>query len=387
MLFKLTIILFVLYRTDAGCPSMCNCSTNTVLCANKKLSYTPNFDSLSIKPKIIDLSGNYLNEITAWSFSFDYSIYVKELYLNSSEVIVINEKSFDELQHLQTLHLSDNLLNNISENLIVNLEEITVLDLSNNQFNDFPKLLSKYLEVLGLANSKITNVPLDSLNGLPNLKVLFLEQNNIKYISPNVINSAYQLTYIDLLMNPWPCNCGTKKLFEFLAHKQLISDNEPLKCLNDQNEYVVNDLPENCTDIIEENMIVFEENEFMDDYLDDEEILPYDEELLVQEIVKNDTNASLSLEIAPQYINEVEKNDSNYSLLKLENKTSIPEDDGNVIYVKLAENGVTVYSVIFFFGSFTIGLIVGVFLTYVKMQNRIRKSKKHTESTTLLITQ
>ncbi|KAJ8909847.1 hypothetical protein NQ315_013333 [Exocentrus adspersus] len=241
MILKYLILLAPLISLGkSGCPSMCNCTDTAVLCVESNLESVPSFESLENDPVIIDLSGNKINMIDNDDFTFDKSDRVKEVYLNNSELLDIDSEAFEELENLQELYLGDNLLNSIEKTLIQDLPNMILLDISNNQFSgDLPQIISKSLEVLAVANSKVTSLPIDALKFLPNLKMLLLQQNNIKSINPIVFDNVNKDSFfVRLSYNVWDCSCENIKLFEYLAGKKFIDTSDPYQCLTTTGTYI-----------------------------------------------------------------------------------------------------------------------------------------------------
>nr|XP_023022723.1 reticulon-4 receptor-like 1 [Leptinotarsa decemlineata] len=237
---KLLLLLLALFHSsNSGCPSVCDCTNTSVLCMERGLDTIPNFETLENDPVIIDLSGNKIDLIGPDDLSFEKTMAVKEVYLNNSELYDIDYEAFDEMENLQELYLNDNLLNSIPDNLIEDLPDMVLLDLSNNYFfEEMPVIKSKSLEVLVLANCKITNITSNSLKHLPNLRILLLQQNNIKYIDPKVFDSVPNMFFVRLSYNSWECNCSTMELFAFLAKKKFVDPAEPYKCSYPDGKFV-----------------------------------------------------------------------------------------------------------------------------------------------------
>ncbi|KAG5899976.1 hypothetical protein JTB14_034545 [Gonioctena quinquepunctata] len=229
---KFLLPFLTLYQlSEAGCPAVCNCSETSVLCMENGLETIPSFRTLENDPVIIDLSGNKIDIIGPDDLSFEKTNLVKEVYLNKSDIFDIDYEAFDEMENLQELYLADNLLNSIPDNLIEDLPNMVLLDLSNNYFSGkMPVIKSQSLEVLALANCKITTITSDSLKHLPNLRILILQQNNIKFVDPKVFESVPKMFFVRLSYNMWECSCKTMELFEFLARKKFVDSSEPYKC-------------------------------------------------------------------------------------------------------------------------------------------------------------
>jgi hypothetical protein len=226
------LVLKLLLQVEGGCPVKCTCTENSVTCVSRNLEYVPYFESLTNNPLIIDVSGNAISIVDIDDFSFDKSDQVKEIYLNSTQLITIEEKAFEELENLQELYLGDNLLNTLPENFLSNNDNLILLDISNNYFTEMPKITSDSLELLAIAKSGVTKISTDALEGLPNLRVLLLQQNNLKSINPVIFNQMGHLFFVRLAYNPWECNCKTIKLFNYLTGKKFVDLTEPVQCQN-----------------------------------------------------------------------------------------------------------------------------------------------------------
>lgn len=226
------LLVFWLKPTLTSCPLKCNCTDNSINCISKSLESVPYLEILTNNPLIIDLSGNDISNIDVDDFSFDKSEQVKEIYLNNSKVVNIEPNSFDELTNLQELYLGYNLLNSLPVDFIANNEILIVLDISGNYFTEIPNLKSKNLELLVAANSKIETIGPHSLENLTNLRVLYLQQNMLKEIDPQIFNFLPEtLHYVDLNSNPWNCDCHTVSLFDNLTSRELVEVTNPVECL------------------------------------------------------------------------------------------------------------------------------------------------------------
>lgn len=251
MLIIALLIFKTLTGVQGGCPSRCNCTENSITCIEKNLQCVPYFDSLTNSPLIIDLSGNQISFIDNNDFSFEQSDQVIEIFLNSSSLTGFGDEAFSELENLQDLYLGDNLLHSLPENFIVNNENMVFLDLSSNYFDEMPKIRSTSLEVLAIANSGVTTISNDALDGLTNLRILLLQQNNLKSINPVVFTKMSNLFFVRLAYNPWKCDCSTIELFEFLTSKKFVEITEPVQCQNDSQVFIEiynNGFKKDCTD-------------------------------------------------------------------------------------------------------------------------------------------
>jgi Leucine-rich repeat (LRR) protein len=202
--------------------------------------------------------------------TFDLTLQLKFLSLNSNPVKNINEKSLEKLDYLETLKLSNTSINSLS--LIASLKELDIsylnlailnfdelntiewINLANVQTNFSNELfisdLSKYvdfsfnhdvdfrifnilgssLETLILRNTYLQNIDHINLKNLVNLKYLDLSFNNLSCISQDSFEFNLNLEYLDLSSNSlYEFSVILYRLkYLFLDNNQLNSTNEVL---------------------------------------------------------------------------------------------------------------------------------------------------------------
>ncbi|XP_030759951.1 protein slit-like [Sitophilus oryzae] len=234
-LFLLTLLAVGL---KSECPEKCNCTETEIDCITHGLDTVPSFEYLDNTPTILDLSGNLFIELNIGDFDFPKSKDVKELYLNNSEIVYVNNGVFNPLENLQNLYLGNNYLSDLDESIISKLDDIILLEMSNNYFTErMPVIKSQSLEVLSLANSKISQIPKHALKYLPNLKLLLLQQNNLKTISFDIFQKAPANTlFVKLSYNPWTCSCDNMAVFKHLEERSFIDTSDPFRCSQGQFE-------------------------------------------------------------------------------------------------------------------------------------------------------
>lgn len=236
-LLILAFLSIALATTNAGCPSKCTCSEAVVNCTSVFLEAVPNFESLDVAPTSIDLSVNEIINIESTDFSFDGSSKVQYLYLADNSILDVQESAFLEMSELQEIYLARNLLESVPPMLIEENRNLVLLDLSGNFFDmNSLELHSDSLEVLDLSSSKISSFTEDNIQYLPNLKVLNLRFNNLKFIEPSVFNKPNLLS-VDVYYNVWECNQNTIDLFNFLVLRNLTEIKDPIKCITDDQNY------------------------------------------------------------------------------------------------------------------------------------------------------
>ena len=103
---------------------------------------------------------------------------LKRLHLDNNNIKYIKSGTFDPLINLEYLYLYSNTLGNIDNTFIINLNKLKRFSISHNQLTQLP---TKWL---------------------PNtLQRLYIESNEIKYVSSKTFEGALNLTFIELSLN------------------------------------------------------------------------------------------------------------------------------------------------------------------------------------------
>lgn len=234
----LLVLTIWLIKVQAQCPLSCNCTETTVSCVSRNLEDIPDLSYLDTLPSVLDFSGNHLYFISEENFDFPACDDVIEVYLNRTELADIGEGTFDNLESLQTLHLGENLLSSgkVPSNIIENLDNMIMLDLSKNQLDGpMPIIKSESLRVLGLVGSKISSIPDNALDDLPNLDVLLLDQNNLQNLSFEPFEICKSGFTVKLTYNPWICSCENLEVFYQLSAFKFIDSSDPYQCTDSDN--------------------------------------------------------------------------------------------------------------------------------------------------------
>lgn len=234
----LLVLTIWLIKVQAQCPLSCNCTETTVSCVKRNLEDIPDLSFLKTSPKVLDFSGNHLYFISEENFDFPNCDEVIEVYLNRTELAEIGDETFDNMENLQTLHLGENLLPSaeVASNIIENLDNMMMLDLSKNQLDGpMPIIKSNSLRVLGLVGSKISSIPDNAMEFLPNLDILLLDQNNLQNLSFKPFQDCKSEFTVKLTYNPWICSCENLKAFYQLAEYSFIDPSDPYQCTDSDN--------------------------------------------------------------------------------------------------------------------------------------------------------
>lgn len=220
--------------TNAGCPSMCQCSDSLLSCSSQFLEGVPNFESLEVEPQTVDLSENSIFTIGATDFSFDGVENVQYLFLNNNHIVDIQENAFSEMKSVKEINLNTNSLDSVPPMLFADNPQLVSLDLSNNFFDlETPEIYSDSLEALDLSSTKISTFSESNIRYLPKLKILNLSYNRIKSIDTSIFSNVPYLLAVDLAGNFFNCDQKTIDLFDFLTDKGLTDVVEPVKCVTE----------------------------------------------------------------------------------------------------------------------------------------------------------
>lgn len=197
------------------------------------------FSKMTSLNKLI-LSGNPLKTIDPGLFNS--LIHLKVLEMNDCGLTSLTSTVFLEnisYPELEELHLSKNPLIVPEEGtfLPLQLSGLHKLDLSNCGILKFPTTVFKQfsnLTWLSLAGNKLGEESLGFLNHLEELKVLDLSRNNLKTISPSMVQANRKLKELRLGGNPWRCNCFIVNMWKWANRNDsnilAVQKGSPLVC-------------------------------------------------------------------------------------------------------------------------------------------------------------
>ena len=162
--------------------------------------------SKQTKIRIIKLSRNQLRAVTEDMFAV--LIDLRKLDLTSNQITSIDKDAFKRNIYLTILEIRNNSLRSLPESLLKHLNNLENLDLGNNPLGTLPgnilvnkpKLISLYLDFTNLSS-----IPIFPL--LPELRLLFLIDNNIHKIYRSEIAILPNLIMLYLAGNPLKCDC------------------------------------------------------------------------------------------------------------------------------------------------------------------------------------
>ena len=197
------------------CPVNCTCyhslnwmAANIIDCQDSGLMSVP----LNMPATVVtlDLSGNYIPSVSPRHFKS--LTLLRDLHLNSSHILNIENGSFTELANLTLLNLGHNFLSSLQPEMFQGLQNLQTLILS---FN------------------KITEIQDTTFDALKHLTHLGMAGNKLKTVSSFVFKSLSKILTLTLSKNPWSCECKyLEKMKNFsLTYAKRITDFANLVCM------------------------------------------------------------------------------------------------------------------------------------------------------------
>ena len=173
----------------------------------------------------LDASNNLLSEnsFNEEEHSLSLLSYLISLRFSNNKFNSI-PNSLYKLSNLKLLDLSGNSITDINENLLKGLSSLVELDLSKNKLKGIPESIQflSYLEVLRVSNNQLLSIP-DGLGALTRLKKLYLNENSLQFLPPNLFSRMVGLEEIYLYKNRLENICDNKSsIFDNMKHLKFL---------------------------------------------------------------------------------------------------------------------------------------------------------------------
>ena len=248
-LFIITMMIFTTIPCAVGddgiavYPAGCSCSTvdgfvnsREVKCSYLGLSDIPILLNLWTL-HTLDLSKNEISILKNASFSNFSRLSSLILSYNKVEVIEIN--AFAGLEMMRDIDLSYNKLQSFSPKIFSSNAVLEKVYMRGNSLvylsSDLPILISNSISSMYLSACSLIKIYPVTFSSLPSLYDLDLSSNNLTTISLRTLEKVPDLRILGLNNNPWRCNCDIVEVMQWAelrrgqqpAHK-------PFKCLEGQ---------------------------------------------------------------------------------------------------------------------------------------------------------
>ncbi len=212
---------------EMTCPTNCTCyhdqswSANIVDCSAGSHPQLP--ERIPMDATELYLDGAQLHTLTSHKFIGRKNL--RLLFLNSSGVEIIHNRTFNGLRGLYVLHLEDN----------------RIRTLEGFEFGDLESLRELYLH-----NNALTAIGNRTFASLKHLQVLRLDGNRlVDFAVWNLIHSAGELNALTLTGNPWSCDCAFLAEFRsaLMQARSKIPDVGHLVCVTNERDSTVSTIP------------------------------------------------------------------------------------------------------------------------------------------------
>jgi hypothetical protein len=206
------------------CSDGCDCyhdstwSANIIQCGGgRKHDKIPEF--IPMDATAIYLDGNALADLS--SETFVGRKHLKSLFLNSSGIEVVSDKTFNGLTELESLHLEDN----------------AIAELKGAEFADLASVKELFLH-----HNLLTFVHGDAFKGLVSLEVLTLSDNRLTAYPVWELTSNPALRMVDLDGNALSCQCEYLQPVQkyIRANRGVVSDSSSLTCVRNNGDVMRN---------------------------------------------------------------------------------------------------------------------------------------------------
>ncbi|XP_033125426.1 slit homolog 2 protein-like isoform X1 [Anneissia japonica] len=184
---------------DRDCPAFCICEGTVIDCSHAGLRALP--EGLPIFTTELKLNNNEISRIPADGY-FSKLPNLQSLDLRTNRISSIEKGAFLGASKLLSLYLTNNKLSKLVQDAFIGLSSVKVLILRNNRL------------------SCITN---ETFAGLRSVQLLSLYENQISSVMPGAFDMSPSLTTLNLLNNPFICNCHLAWLSEWLQARQLVT--------------------------------------------------------------------------------------------------------------------------------------------------------------------
>nr|AIO08238.1 variable lymphocyte receptor C [Petromyzon marinus] len=175
---------------EAGKSDVCICSSAT--------------DS---SPETVDCSSKTLADVPT-----GIPASTEKLQLHFNQLANIHAKAFHGLTRLTYLTLEQNKLQSLPVGVFDQLKNLNELRLSSNKLKSLPPRvfdsLSK-LTYLSVGQNQLQSIPKGAFDKLTRLEKLYLDTNQLQSVPNGAFDSLTNLETMNLLDNPWDCECAS----------------------------------------------------------------------------------------------------------------------------------------------------------------------------------
>lgn len=196
-------LLSTLTRTQAFCPSKCQClsgdANSRAYCVDAALEDVP--IQLNPETKYINLTRNKIRNL---EFTLPFYMELEVLDLSQNVIDTLGSKNFEFQKDMRTLNLSRNSVSALQKDAFKGLSNLLVLDLSYNRIevadasamSDLTSLIK-----LDLTNNNIVSLEDNCFHNMISLEILIFKNNQLLDVPTNNLQHLHALKSLDLSDN------------------------------------------------------------------------------------------------------------------------------------------------------------------------------------------
>ncbi len=230
--FTCFLIIFQLFSKMNACPSVCSCFQHegrpTADCREQGLTDVPS--NIPSRVMTLYMDGNNLGKIRRSKYFVKKNLEsLVAVSLKSCNVTEIGSRTFGDLSILESIDLSHNLIEALPDRGFSGLTRLKSIDLSHNiliQIDDQSFNGAPLLRVIDLSYNRIKYILNNAFQGLINLKKIHLQGNSLFQLEETPFIRMHNLQLLNLLENPWRCNCYLRKFVKWQRKKYLTAPPE-----------------------------------------------------------------------------------------------------------------------------------------------------------------
>ncbi|GLG94700.1 Toll-like receptor 6 [Gryllus bimaculatus] len=140
-----------------------------------------------------NLQGNGIQGVWNTSFANEHLI---ELDLSNNNIHRVHPDAFGHLPRLLKVSLANNKIMSIHPDVFVKNAFLAEVNLSSNTLTDLGQMKAEAVTTLDVSQCNVDKLTIDSLEGMPNLRILDLSSNRLEYVPDNLTSDSLQ--WLDL---------------------------------------------------------------------------------------------------------------------------------------------------------------------------------------------
>ncbi|KAJ9580532.1 hypothetical protein L9F63_024298 [Diploptera punctata] len=197
---RFLIFSVLLVAVDSQCPSVCRCLSSYVAdCSSGDLIEIPK-ERFDVHLQMLNISNNKVEALQKTTLKDLKVISLVELDVSSNLISYVHKEAFIRHPKLEKINLSHNKISRIEASTFKYIPHLNWLSVAGNPLSEHvPILHSTSLKTFILSSCDLVNIFPFAFNHLPNLKELVLSSNKIEILEP--LEGIENVSVLDLSDN------------------------------------------------------------------------------------------------------------------------------------------------------------------------------------------